>query len=91
MVQNVGMGWKMDVGEQVWTLKARFGTLHIYTVGPNGHFRDIGQNSKIHKKLIEWAYEYCYVMGSKVRVDFCSQTMRKALNHGLSGSWLIRF
>ena len=89
MVQNVGMGWKMDVGEQVWTLKARFGTLHIYTVGPNGHFRDIGQNYKIHKTMNEWAYEYCHVMGSKVSW-FLQKTTRKAFHHGLSGSWLIK-
>ena len=48
------------------------------------------QHSEIHKKSIEWAYEYCHVLGSKVWVDFCSQTMRKALNHGLSGPWLIK-
>ena len=62
----------------------------IHTVGPNGHFRDIGQSSKIYKKSIEWAYEYCQVMGSKVWAYFCPQTMRKTLNHGLSGPWLIK-
>ena len=32
------------------------GTCQVNTMGPNGHFRDIGQISKIHKKSIKCAY-----------------------------------